>query len=58
MGYAKIAPAPLHRGKFDGRRGEGAEAVGRRPKFGSGDFRRATAGSAMPIALRRRMAAS
>jgi len=47
--YAKIAPAALHRGKFDERCGEGTEAVGRRPKFGLGDFRRAAARSAMPI---------
>jgi hypothetical protein len=58
MRYAKIAPAALHRGKFDDRCSERAEAVGRRSKFELHDFRHAIAAAAAPILQRPRMAAS
>jgi hypothetical protein len=56
MRYAKIAPAALHRGKFDDRCSERAEAVGRRSKFELDDFgmqsppqpRRSCSGPAWP----------
>jgi hypothetical protein len=52
MRYAKIAPAALHGGKFDGRCRQGVEAVGRRPKFELDDFRHAIAAAAVPIPQR------
>jgi hypothetical protein len=48
--YAKIAPAALHRGEFESRRRDGAEALGGNRKFELGDFPRAATGAAMPIA--------
>jgi hypothetical protein len=47
--YAKIAPATLHRGVFDGRCLEHAEAAGPMPKSGLWDFVRGIAGPAARI---------
>jgi hypothetical protein len=47
--YAKIAPAALHRGDFDGRCCEHAEAAGAMPKSELRDLVRAIAGPAAPI---------
>jgi hypothetical protein len=51
--YAKITPAPLHRGKFAGRHRNDAEAAGDRPEFVLSDFRHASTGSAAPAAQAR-----
>jgi hypothetical protein len=47
--YAKITPAALHRGDFDHRCCENAEAAGRMPKSELSDFVRVIAGPAAPI---------
>jgi len=47
--YAKIAPAAVHRGDFDGRCCAHAEAAGRMPKSELRDFVRAIADPAAPI---------
>jgi hypothetical protein len=47
--YAKIAPATLHRGVFDGCCLEHAEAAGPMPKSGLWDFVRGIAGPAARI---------
>jgi len=56
--YAKIAPAALHRGDFDGHCGERAEAAGAMPKSGLRDFVRAIVGPAALIMQAPRMARS
>jgi len=48
--YAKITPAALQRGEFNGRCGWHAEALGRKRKSGSSDFWRTTSGPVLPIA--------
>jgi hypothetical protein len=45
--YAKIAPAALRRGDFDGHCCEDAEAAGRMPESGLRDFVRVIAGPAL-----------
>jgi hypothetical protein len=47
--YAKITPAALHRGDFDHRYCENAEAAGRMPKSELSDFVRVIACPAAPI---------
>jgi len=47
--YAKITPAALHRGDFDHRCCENAEAAGRTPKSELSDFVRVIAGPVAPI---------
>jgi hypothetical protein len=47
--YAKIAPAALHRGDFDGHCCEQAEAAGQVSKSGLRDFVRVIACPAAPI---------
>jgi hypothetical protein len=47
--YAKIAPAVLHRGDFDGHCCEDGEAAGRMPESELRDFVRVIAGPAAPI---------
>jgi hypothetical protein len=42
--YAKFAPAALHRGNFDERRDERAEAAGHIPEFGLSDSQAVIAG--------------
>jgi hypothetical protein len=56
--YAKIAPAALHRGDFDGHCCEHAEAAGAMPKSELRDFIRVIAGPAAPIMQARWMARS
>jgi len=54
--YAKIAPAALHRGDFDGRCCERAEAAGAMPKSELRDFVRVIVDPAAPIMQTPRMA--
>jgi len=54
--YAKIAPAALHRGDFDGRCCERAEAAGAMPKSELRDFVRVIVDPAAPIMQSPRMA--
>jgi hypothetical protein len=56
--YAKIAPAALHRGDFDGHCDERAEAAGAMPKSELRDFFGVIAGPAAPIMQACRMARS
>jgi hypothetical protein len=56
--YAKITPAPLHRGESPDRCRESAEAAGGNPKFGSNDFPTINTGPARPPLQAPRMAAS
>jgi len=56
--YAKIAPAALRRGEFDGHCCEQAEAAGRVPKSELRDFVRVIVGPAAPIMQAPRMARS
>jgi hypothetical protein len=56
--YAKIAPAPLHRGEFARRRCRDAEALGCKLKFEISDFRGVIAGQEMPAMQARAMASS
>jgi hypothetical protein len=48
--YAKITPAPLHRSDFELATNGGDEAAGGRPEFALSDFRRVSAGMALPAA--------
>jgi hypothetical protein len=48
--YAKIAPAALHRGEFDNRGDESAEALGCRLEFQSRDFPRVIAAAPRRVA--------
>jgi hypothetical protein len=54
--YAKIAPAALHRGDFDGRYREYAEAAGPMPKSELRDLVGVMAGAAAPVMQAPRMA--
>jgi hypothetical protein len=48
--YAKITPAPLHRSDFRLTTTGGGEAAGGRLEFALSDFRRFSAGMALPAA--------
>jgi hypothetical protein len=56
--YAKITPAALHCGDFNGRCRNGVEAVGRKPKFEVSGSLGARAGAAPAVVRMPRMASS
>jgi hypothetical protein len=56
--YAKITPAALQRGDFEGRCRNGAEVTGGKPESGLSDLRRGIASSAISVVRSPSMAPS